>query len=59
MCKTGKIEHKSLAGASILRRKLKNKGLNVYRCKSCGYWHLGNSRKNWNVQSRIDQLLGK
>lgn len=58
MCKTGKVHHKSREGATIWLRKLKNKGMNVYRCRECGNWHLGNSRQSNKVQARIDQLLG-
>lgn len=58
MCKTGKVRHSSREGALILVRKLKNKAMNVYRCRECGSWHLGNSRQPNRVQARIDQLLG-
>lgn len=57
MCKTGKVRHKSREGALIWRKKSKNKALNVYRCRECGDWHLGNTRQPNRVQARIDQLL--
>ena len=58
MCKTGKVHHKSREGAMIWLRKTKNKGLSAYRCRMCGDWHLGNSRRPDKIQARIDQLLG-
>ena len=38
-------------------RRLKNKGMEPYRCRLCGNWHIANSRTDWKVQARIDQLL--
>lgn len=58
-CKTGKKCHRTPQGAYTLLRKLKNKGLNAYKCHQCGFWHLGSSNSEWKRQARIDQLLGK
>ncbi len=55
MC--GKVKHKSREAACIARAKMKNAGLTVYHCRECEAWHLATSRKNWDVQKRIDQLL--
>lgn len=56
---TGKVRHPSRDHAMSVIRKLHNKGLNAYQCRSCNGWHLGNSRQPLKVQARIDQLLGK
>jgi hypothetical protein len=57
MCVSGKIKHKTRADAMIHIRRLQNKGMEPYRCRLCGNWHVANSRKDWKVQARIDQLL--
>jgi hypothetical protein len=33
--------------------------VNVYRCRACGYWHLGHSRSGWRLQARLDQLFAR
>jgi len=44
----------------IARRKVKNEGLEVYGpCKHCGGYHLGHSKKEWRIQKRLDQLIGR
>jgi len=57
MCPSGKVTHKTRGGAMIHIRRLKNKGMEPYRCPLCGNWHVANSREDWRVQARIDQLL--
>ena len=57
MCR-GKIRHATKTGAIIALKRLKNAGLNFYRCPFCDGWHLGNSNRSWKVQARLDQLLG-
>jgi len=59
MCKSGKVRHPSRVAAIITAKRIKNKGLNIYRCPQCKGWHLGNSRRDYDFQARIDQLLGK
>lgn len=58
MCRTGKVRHPNRVAAIITMKRLKNVGLNAYRCRQCGGWHLGNSRSEFKIQARIDQLLG-
>lgn len=57
--KTGKRRHHSRVAAIITMKKLKNAALNSYHCRACGGWHLGHSNKDWKIQARIDQLLGR
>ena len=59
MCKTGKVRHPSRVAAIIALKRIKNAGLNHYPCPHCKGWHLGNSNKDWKIQARIDQLLGR
>jgi hypothetical protein len=59
MCPSGKITHKTRTGALIHIRRLNNKGMEPYRCPLCGNWHITNSRQDWKVQARIDQLLSR
>lgn len=57
---SGKVRHKDRVGALIARRKMKNEGLDVYGpCVHCGGWHVGHSNKEWRIQKRLDQLMGK
>jgi hypothetical protein len=40
----GKIKHKSITGACIATRKLfklKNLVAYPYKCRRCGFWHIG------------------
>jgi hypothetical protein len=57
-CPSGKVAHKTREGAMIHINRLENRGMDPYRCRLCGRWHIGNSRKDWKIQDRIDQLLG-
>jgi hypothetical protein len=59
MCKTGKVRHPSREGAMIALKRIKNAGLKAYRCPFCKGWHLANDNRDWKVQARIDQLLGR
>ena len=59
MCKTGKIRYRNQTAAVGAMKRIKNKGLSSYKCPACKGWHLGNSRSDWKMQARIDQLLGK
>lgn len=54
---TGKVRHATQLGAIIALKRVKNKGLHLYRCPHCGGWHLGTSRRDDKVQARLDQLL--
>ena len=56
-CSSDKVTHKTRSAAMVHIRRLKNKGMEPYRCRLCGNWHIANSRKDWKVQARIDQLL--
>jgi hypothetical protein len=56
-CKTGKVRHCSRLASILALKKIRNVGLNSYRCGHCGDWHLGNSNQIWKIQARIDQLL--
>jgi hypothetical protein len=49
-CSTGKVGHETRGQAmTVLKRvlrsakKRKPEGLEAYRCKRCGLWHIGNS----------------
>ena len=53
---TGKVRHATKDGACVALKKIGNAGLNVYRCRVCKGWHIGNSK--FRIQDRIDQLLG-
>jgi hypothetical protein len=54
---TGKKKHKTKINAIIVAKKIKNKGLNVYHCGKCGFWHLGNSTSR--RMDRMNQLFNK
>lgn len=54
---SGKVRHKTEGAAFGALKRSKNAALSVYRCNRCGHYHLGNSRKDWKQQARIDQLL--
>lgn len=57
---SGKVRHKTAVAAMIARRKMKHDGLEVYGpCKHCGGYHLGHSKKEWRIQKRLDQLIGR
>src|SRR5262245_53133000 len=53
-CASGKVSHRTRAAAMIHIHRLKNKGMEAYRCRLCGNWHIANSRKDWKIQMRID-----
>lgn len=55
----GKVTHKDKTGAIIAAKRMKNKQLNVYWCKSCKGWHVGNSRSTLRKMDRINELLDK
>ena len=54
---TGKVQYGSQTEAVRAMIRLGNRGLSSYRCPRCACWHLGNSRSQFKVQARIDQLL--
>lgn len=56
MCR--KVKHRSRGAAIAALKAINNAQLNAYRCRACGFWHLGNSKAEHKVQARIDQLLG-
>lgn len=56
---TGKVRHPTKEGAIIAAKRMRNRGLDIYRCGRCGGWHCGTSNKPWKVQARISQLLGR
>jgi hypothetical protein len=56
---TGKKKHKTKITAIIVAKKIKNKGLNVYHCEKCGFWHLGNSANSLRHLDRLNQLFAK
>jgi len=58
MANCRKVGHKTQWLAIKALRKLNNAGLKSYLCPKCKMWHLANSRSNFKVQARIDQLLG-
>jgi len=58
-CKTGKVRHQTREAAVAALRNIKNAGLKSYKCPHCKGWHLANDRRDWKLQARIDQLLGR
>jgi rubrerythrin len=57
ICSTGKVKHSSKGAARVERSRIERAGdavepgkelkeLDVYRCKSCGAWHVGH-RAPW------------
>lgn len=56
---SGKVRHANRVSAIITMKRMRNKGLSVYRCPYCGGWHVGTSRSPWKQQARLDQLLGR
>lgn len=53
----GKVRHRDKGGAAIASKKLGWVGLNVYKCNSCGFWHVGKSRSQTRGADRIGMLL--
>lgn len=56
-CSTGKVKHNSRRDAILALKNINNAGLKLYECVKCKGWHLANSKSNFKVQARIDQLL--
>lgn len=56
-CINGKVRHASKSMATAAHRRIRNAGLDIYRCQICQGWHLGTSRSPHKQQARIDQLL--
>lgn len=54
---TGKVRHPDKTSACIAARRMKSAAMDVYQCRKCAGWHIGNSRKPNRVQKRIDQIL--
>lgn len=54
---TGKKRHPNAGSAKAAKRKIGNACLNVYACRHCGGWHLGNSNKPHRRIDRIGRLL--
>lgn len=55
---TGKIRHKGKVGAFIHMKNLKEPGVRAYRCRLCGFWHIGHRNAADGFQSRLDRLIG-
>lgn len=53
----GKVRHKSFGAAVAAVKNVNNAGLDIYKCRVCGFFHLGTSSKLHKIQARIDQLL--
>lgn len=56
---TGKRRHRNRSGALIHMEKLGEPGMNAYRCRKCGGWHIGHSNRAAGIQSRLDRLIGR
>jgi hypothetical protein len=54
-----KTRHQTKAGACVEARKAVNVGMNVYRCKQCGCWHIGKTRSPIRSSDRIGALLAR
>lgn len=54
----GKIRHRNQAAAIVHQKRLKNAQIMPYHCGKCGGWHVGHSNDSWDVQARLDQLIG-
>lgn len=54
-----KTRHKTKVGAQIEAKAAVRAGMNVYRCPSCGFWHIGKTRDATRSADRITALLAK
>lgn len=46
----GKVRHATAALAhAVFRKQRKSPGMNVYRCPSCGGWHIGRQARGRNA----------
>ncbi|MBB5351066.1 hypothetical protein HNR46_001300 [Haloferula luteola] len=54
---SGKVRHRSKAGAIQHLKKLNHAQMSAYPCRHCGGWHIGKHPKK--IQLRLDQLIGK
>lgn len=54
---TGKTKHSTKEGACVEADKIKNVGINVYKCSKCGSWHIGKTRDPARSANRISKLL--
>lgn len=52
-----KKKHSTKDAAFTVARKIVIEGMNVYKCSSCGYWHIGRSRSKTRQADRIGALL--
>ncbi len=52
---TGKVRHKAIGDSYIHVKKLAKRGffLAPYRCKHCGFWHVGHNRKLRSIENRL------
>ncbi len=55
--KTGKVKYGQAWQAGRALKRLNNAGLGIYRCRSCGEFHVGHETSR--TADRIAQLLNK
>ena len=51
------MRHATKEGACISAKAAVNVGMNVYRCSSCGGWHIGKTRDPARSANRITAIL--
>lgn len=52
----GKIKHKTKLGAEYaLSVNVNNKNANIYKCKDCGFFHIGTPAKNKSKKIKLDK----
>ncbi len=58
-CATGKVRHPNKESACVAAKRYRSNLLNVYRCKDCKGWHIGNSNSAYRFQKRLDQIFAR
>lgn len=51
----GKVQHKTILGAEYaLSTNRNNKNATIYKCKECGFFHIGTPAKNKSKKLKLD-----
>jgi hypothetical protein len=56
-CPSSKVRHRSKRIAFGVLKAIGDPNLNVYRCRQCNGWHLGNSQNPIRMSDKIGWLL--
>jgi hypothetical protein len=59
MAKCGKRIHATKEGACIAAKRISKVSMNVYRCRPCKGWHIGNTNDPARRALRIEELLNR